>query len=294
MAATIGVASALARTATPPPSGVAPTDTELVLGYDICRSADLPATAHRLAFRLDPGRRGHRRRGAVSGRRAPAAPARRQLAGRPHGGLGRRLRDGAVRDVVRARPVRRGAVLDPHDGAHAARHDRADPAGARRPGHAGAAGAAGRRSRRGPRAAGAHRGRTAQPAGALHHPPAGRLPAVHPVVLRAVLHLAVRGDDRLAPRSPGDEPAFPGRRLPVLLGDHRGRSVAAAGAADGQAGHVARRVAVPRVLRARPDELAQGDGRPTTTTASRCPGSRTWSATSGSAARSPGVRPRSR
>ncbi len=35
MAATIGVASALARTATPPPSGVAPTDTELVLGYDI-------------------------------------------------------------------------------------------------------------------------------------------------------------------------------------------------------------------------------------------------------------------
>ena len=35
MAVTIGVASALARTATPPPSGVAPTDIELALGYDI-------------------------------------------------------------------------------------------------------------------------------------------------------------------------------------------------------------------------------------------------------------------
>jgi len=35
MAATIGVASALARTATPPPSGTALTDTELVLGYDL-------------------------------------------------------------------------------------------------------------------------------------------------------------------------------------------------------------------------------------------------------------------
>ncbi|MET0864955.1 MAG: bifunctional copper resistance protein CopD/cytochrome c oxidase assembly protein [Nakamurella sp.] len=35
MAATIGVASALARTSTPPPSAAAPSDTELVLGYDL-------------------------------------------------------------------------------------------------------------------------------------------------------------------------------------------------------------------------------------------------------------------
>lgn len=35
MAATIGVASALSRTATPPPSAVAPSDTELALGYDL-------------------------------------------------------------------------------------------------------------------------------------------------------------------------------------------------------------------------------------------------------------------
>ena len=35
MAATIGVASALARTATPPPSGVVPSDIELALGYDL-------------------------------------------------------------------------------------------------------------------------------------------------------------------------------------------------------------------------------------------------------------------
>ena len=35
MAATIGVASALARTATPPPSAAAPSDIELVLGYDL-------------------------------------------------------------------------------------------------------------------------------------------------------------------------------------------------------------------------------------------------------------------
>ena len=44
MAATIGVASALARTATPPPSGVAPSDTELALGYDL----DGPPTVLRL------------------------------------------------------------------------------------------------------------------------------------------------------------------------------------------------------------------------------------------------------
>jgi cytochrome c oxidase assembly factor CtaG/putative copper export protein len=41
MAATIGVASALARTATPPPSAAAPTDTELVLGYDLAGPPDL-------------------------------------------------------------------------------------------------------------------------------------------------------------------------------------------------------------------------------------------------------------
>ena len=35
MAATIGVASALARTATPPPSAAAPSDVELALGYDL-------------------------------------------------------------------------------------------------------------------------------------------------------------------------------------------------------------------------------------------------------------------
>jgi putative copper resistance protein D len=41
MAATIGVASALARTTTPPPSAAAPTDTELVLGYDLAGPPDL-------------------------------------------------------------------------------------------------------------------------------------------------------------------------------------------------------------------------------------------------------------
>ena len=35
MAATIGVASALARTATPPPTGVAPSDLELALGFTL-------------------------------------------------------------------------------------------------------------------------------------------------------------------------------------------------------------------------------------------------------------------
>ena len=44
MAATIGVASALARTATPPPSGAAPGNAELTLGYAV----DGPATAWRL------------------------------------------------------------------------------------------------------------------------------------------------------------------------------------------------------------------------------------------------------
>ena len=44
MAATIGVASALARTATPPPSGGGADRTlELVLGYDLDRPADVPA-----------------------------------------------------------------------------------------------------------------------------------------------------------------------------------------------------------------------------------------------------------
>ena len=44
MAATIGVASALARTATPPPSGAAPGNTELILGYNV----DGPPTLLRL------------------------------------------------------------------------------------------------------------------------------------------------------------------------------------------------------------------------------------------------------
>lgn len=46
MAATIGVASALARTATPPPTGVAPSDLELTLGY----SLNGPPTALTLAL----------------------------------------------------------------------------------------------------------------------------------------------------------------------------------------------------------------------------------------------------
>jgi cytochrome c oxidase assembly factor CtaG/putative copper export protein len=44
MAATIGVGSALARTATPPPSGAAPGNAELTLGYDVAG----PATVWRL------------------------------------------------------------------------------------------------------------------------------------------------------------------------------------------------------------------------------------------------------
>ncbi len=46
MAATIGVASALARTATPPPTGAAPSDLELTLGYRL----DGPPTALTLAL----------------------------------------------------------------------------------------------------------------------------------------------------------------------------------------------------------------------------------------------------
>ena len=82
MAATIGVASALARTATPPPSAAAPTDTELVLGYDL---AGPPTFLRLLAdWRFDwvLGIGGDRRRSAVSAGRPPAAAARRPLAGR--------------------------------------------------------------------------------------------------------------------------------------------------------------------------------------------------------------------
>ncbi len=251
MAVTIGVASALARTATPPPSGRALTSLEIVLGYDLDAGPSFCRPAHPVAVRLAAGHRDDRRSHRVPAGRSTAALPRGQLAGRPDRGLGDRLPDGRAGHVIGVGQVCRGAVLDPHDGAHAARHDRADHAGAGWAGHLGVAGAARRRPGPTARVAGGDRGRAAQPSGAFHHPPAGGVPAVRALVLRAVFLLAVRGDDRLAPRAPGDEPALPVHRLSVLLGDHRCRSVAATGPADDQVGDADRGAAVPRVLRAR-------------------------------------------
>ena len=72
MAATIGVAAALGRTATPPPSAAAPTDIELALGYNLDGPPTLTALLSRLAVRLAARGRGDRRRGAVRDRRVPA------------------------------------------------------------------------------------------------------------------------------------------------------------------------------------------------------------------------------
>ena len=87
MAATIGVASALARTATPPPSAWRRPDIELALGYDL----DGPPTVSPLLtdWRFDwllgtasivaavlylVGVRRLRRNGAAAGRRAARSP----------------------------------------------------------------------------------------------------------------------------------------------------------------------------------------------------------------------------
>ena len=273
MAATIGVASALARTATPPPSGAAPTDTELVLGYDV----DGPPTLLRLItdWRFDwiLGVAAIAAAVLYLVGRPTAASTRRPLAAGSDGRLGDRLRCSCVIATSSGLGRYAEAQFSIHMMAHmmlgmiapillvlggpVTLALRALPA-------------AGRGDVPGLREA---------IVGALHSRPARFI--THPLVVFplfvlsfyvAVFLLAVRGDDRLAPRSPGDEPAFPARRLPVLLGDHRCRPVAAAGAADDQAGDADRRVAVPRVLRAGVDELAHGDGRRLLQQPGACPG----------------------
>ncbi len=86
------------------------------------------------------------------------------------------------------------------------------------------------------------------------------LPLFVGLVLRDLLHRAVRHDDQLAFRPCPDERPFSAGRLPLLLGDHRRRPVAAPVLAVCQARCAARRHAVPRVLRAGPDELARDPG----------------------------------
>ena len=241
MAATIGVASALARTATPPPSGVVPSDIELALGYDLAG----PPTFLRLVtdWRFD----------WILGVGAVAAAVVYLLAVRRVRGSGVRWPAGRTvawvlgcAMVLVATSSGLGRYAEAQFSIHMMAHmllgmiapillvlgGPITPRAACPPGC---------RSWRCSGASGGDRLRAAQPACAVHHSPVVRLPVVRLLLLRALLHLAVRGDDLRSPGSPGDEPAFPAGRLPVLLGDHRRRPGAAAAAADAQAGHADRR-----------------------------------------------------
>ena len=276
MGATVGVAAALGRTAPPPPSGVLPTGINAsrrgAARVSAVRPADGPAAAVRLAFRLPARHRGSRRRRSLSGRSVSPAQTWRRLAARTHLGLDARLPDHPVGHVVRSGSLRRDPVLVAHDRPHDARHDRSDPAGARRPGDARAASAARRRPRQPTRAARGHRRDGARTGREVRDPPVGRLPAVRRVLLRHLFHRIVRRDDRLALRPPADERALPGGGVPLLLGDHRHRPGAAPSAADGQARPAVGRSAVPRVLRPGVDELPHPVRARPTTADWRCPG----------------------
>ena len=118
MATTFGVAAALSRTASPPPSGAAPDSITLVLGFPLAGEP----TVWRLltAWRFD----------LIFGTASILAVVLYLVAVRRLGRRGVRWPPGRtwawclgwlmvlLGHVVRARPLRRGAVLDPHDRAH--------------------------------------------------------------------------------------------------------------------------------------------------------------------------------
>ncbi len=233
MAATIGVAVALARTAPPLPLPIALTDTVAGAGLRPVPAADPDDADLRRPLRPHPRHRCPRVRRSLRLGSGAAAPARDRVAAGAGGVVVRRLRGAAAVHLERAGRVRRRPVQLPHDRAHGPGHARADPVRAGRPDHAGAAGATRVPGRRGARCAGGRRRPDARPLAAGPDASARRLPAVRRQLLCGLLHFAVRLDDRVARRAPDHERALPDGRLPLLLGHHRRRSgAAAADAAD--------------------------------------------------------------
>ena len=200
-----------------------PRSSRRLLGYDLSG----PPTALRLLLRL-AGRGGVRGAGDRAGRRVPARGAAAASLPAPPGpgrgrpGLARRLRRAAVRDQLRGRPLRRGAVQRPHDLAHAGRARRPAAAG---PGRAADPGAGHAARRPGPaaRAAGLDRAARLVPARPGAHPPRRGAGDLRRLAVPALLHARLRRGGALPLGRDRDRRLVPGRRLPVHL-DRRGRA----------------------------------------------------------------------
>ena len=260
MLATIGLAVALGRTA-PPDTGIVPSRTEAIIGYDLAGPPTLARLAFDWRFNLLFGTaalvlaavyllgvRRLRRRGDgwPIGRTLAWLAGCTGLLLATSSGLGRY--GPAMFSVHMAQHMMLGMLVPILLvlGAPVTLALRALPP-------------AGRNGPPGPREwllAAVH----SAPARWLTHPLV-TLPLFVGQLLRAVLLRAVPGGVARALGAPADEPALPAGRAAVLLAPGRGRPGAAAAAARGAVGCGVRLGAVPRVLRGRPDERQLGDRR---------------------------------